>query len=365
MKDKYKGYSKRTKKELEELMKNSLITFDANVLLNLYRYSEKTRNEILKLISQFNERIFLTKQACDEFHEHRYEAIRKTKKVYIEFQKNIDSISTDLKAKYKHPFLSDSLQTKLDELFVKIKKDVDDNIAKYEDMMTKDIIYDNLDKRFEGKILNGFNKEEMVQALKDGAERFNNKIPPGFKDEKKDEKKKYGDYIIWKEIICHAQKEKKSIILITDDKKEDWWWKVDDEITIGPKPELVQEIKNEANVDFHMYTSEKFIEFNSSNIKQIDNVENILEEVKEVNKSKSLKIDEGFIYKGMSKSFPSIEFLANSNLNELYSETMRIRNIEKRMQRIIDSGSNSQEDLDHYLKLSSIRKKLLSKIEKM
>ena len=49
--------------------------------------------------------------------------------------------------------------------------------------------------------------------------------------------------------------------LIIDDKKEDWWWDIKDE-TIGPRPELIEEMKSEAGISlFHMYNSERFMHY--------------------------------------------------------------------------------------------------------
>jgi len=41
MKSKFPEYFKLTKKEIQELWENALFTLDANILLNLYRYSDE------------------------------------------------------------------------------------------------------------------------------------------------------------------------------------------------------------------------------------------------------------------------------------------------------------------------------------
>src|SRR5690606_24127007 len=67
-----------------------------------------------------------------------------------------------------------------------------------------------------------------------------------------------------KQLIDHAKKEKKSVLFITDDKKEDWWWKLKNGRTIGPRQELVEEFKKETAMDFHLYSTDKFIEYGLS-----------------------------------------------------------------------------------------------------
>lgn len=58
--------------------------------------------------------------------------------------------------------------------------------------------------------------------------RFANKMPPGFKDEKKDyELGKYGDFFVWNQTIKFAKEKNVPVIFVTDDKKSDWYEKKD------------------------------------------------------------------------------------------------------------------------------------------
>ena len=67
-------------------------------------------------------------------------------------------------------------------------------------------------------------QEEIFLWCEEGQGRYKKEIPPGFKDAKdKDGVRKYGDLIIWKEMLKFALKQSKNIIFITDDVKADWW----------------------------------------------------------------------------------------------------------------------------------------------
>lgn len=94
-------------------------------------------------------------------------------------------------------------------------------------------------------------------------------LPPGYMDSKKDKDKigdkysygglvyhrKFGDLTFWKQIIEEAKSRKiKHLIFITDDDKEDWWLIADymGEKQIGPRPELIEEIRREAGTE-HFY----------------------------------------------------------------------------------------------------------------
>src|SRR5690606_9653448 len=118
-----------------------LISFDANVLLNLYRYSNETRNQIIKLLDKFSTRIFLTHQAGLEFHRNRFEVISDQEKIYKEFLSTIQKLYDELNSKSKHPFLSYSLQAKLNETLNDVKEDILSSEKYYRDLLEKDDIY--------------------------------------------------------------------------------------------------------------------------------------------------------------------------------------------------------------------------------
>lgn len=88
---------------------------------------------------------------------------------------------------------------------------------------------------------------------------------PGYKDDKKSEDKKYGDLILWYQIIDKASESKKPIILISGDVKEDWWLEKNSK-RIMPLPQLKKEMFEKAGVDFHIYTADRFLEYYDSKI---------------------------------------------------------------------------------------------------
>ena len=53
---------------------------------------------------------------------------------------------------------------------------------------------------------------------------------------------------------------------------------------MGPRQELVEEIKKEANVDFHMYSSERFLRYGQSLLKEKIN-QQALEEIQAMKKA--------------------------------------------------------------------------------
>lgn len=71
--------------------------------------------------------------------------------------------------------------------------------------------------------------------------------------------------------------------------KSDWWWKIKDGRTMGPRFELVKEMKEQANVGFHMYSSERFLEYGLNFLKEQINKE-ALDEISALKRAEMEKI---------------------------------------------------------------------------
>jgi hypothetical protein len=326
MKELYSGYSKKTEKELKELWNDSLITFDTNVILNLYSYSESTRNAIIQLISKFNSQIFLTHQVGLEYNRNRFEIISNQEKSHNEFLKKLKLIEDNLNSKKTPPFLSEELYNSLNTVFNKVEKEVEQHINSFRKMFDKDEIFENIDRLFADKITEKYPDEKINEIFKIGKDRYNKKIPPGYEDDDKPENKKYGDLIFWKQILDKSKKEEKSIILISDEKKEDWFWKLKNKKTIGPRQELIEELKLFSGKDFHIYSSESFLDFGQTYLKEIVNNEAIkeIEEIKKSNLDSSNKEIEKTLSKNMIKIHLRLSELDKENY-ESYLEMLTPR----------------------------------------
>ncbi|MGB5024727.1 MAG: PIN domain-containing protein [Saprospiraceae bacterium] len=262
MKNLFPGYYRKTEAEIKAIWDQCILFFDANVLINLYRYSDSTKEAIIDLISKLSDKIRLTHQAAYEYNKNRHDVIIEQEKAYRDFIKQIKQIITDLNSKSKAPFLNETTNIALESIFEKVTAEVNDTIEKYSAYLNADPIYEKISELFKNKITISYDEEKLKNIYSEGEKRYSLKIPPGFKDEKdKSGNEKYGDLIVWKQILDTAIQENKPVIFITDDAKKDWWWIANDKRIFGPRHELVKEIKNLANVDFHMYSTESFLEF--------------------------------------------------------------------------------------------------------
>lgn len=142
-----------------------------------------------------------------------------------------------------------------------------------------DSVVERLTTLLEGRVGDKWPPDKLAALRKEGEDRYAKKIPPGYKDSKKDsgEFDKFGDLIIWKEMMAKAKADKRSVIFISDDAKEDWWW-IHRGRKMGPRPELIEEFRAEAQQDFHIYEFSQFLRFAAERFPEINaNVEKVEE----------------------------------------------------------------------------------------
>ena len=76
MKKQFAEYYELPEERIKEIWENSLIVFDTNVLLNLYRYNEDARTEFINVIKFYKERLWIPYQVGLEFHRLRSDIIK-------------------------------------------------------------------------------------------------------------------------------------------------------------------------------------------------------------------------------------------------------------------------------------------------
>ncbi|MEQ8384066.1 MAG: PIN-like domain-containing protein [Coleofasciculus sp. A1-SPW-01] len=293
MRDLFPGYYQPTPEEFETLWQEAIFSFDANILLNIYRYSAETRERLFEIIERLIERIWIPHQVAYEYQKERLTVISQQSKPYDEIRELLDDELEKLKKKLeeyskRHSFTdcvdSQKIIQTIERANKRVYKILEEGREKYPDLLDDDEFREKLTNLLEGKVGKPYSDEELDKIYKDAKKRFEKNQPPGYMDDrgknKKDEPEKYGDVVIWRQLIDYAKSQNKSLIFVTDDQKEDWWLKHQGK-TIGVRPELVQEMLEKAGVNFYLYTGDKFLEYASSFLKLTEQPEAI-EEAREV-----------------------------------------------------------------------------------
>ncbi len=240
-------------KDISILKNEALIILDTNVLLLPYKAGKTSFDAIISVYKKLKDekRLFLPEQVAREFIKNKPEKIGE---LYQALNDKISKITVI--SDFDYPILSDlqeyqDIQNKL-TILDGLKKDIsrlnksilgkisewgwNDPVSKqYRSVFTQDTFI-LLDKN------SSETKNELMTELN---ERNSLKLPPGYKDEGKEENS-IGDYLIWLSIIKIASEKNKDIIFITGDEKSDWQHRSSN-TALFPRFELVEEFRNKTN----------------------------------------------------------------------------------------------------------------------
>jgi predicted nucleic acid-binding protein len=300
MRNQFPGYYNPTEEEFKKLWENCIFSFDTNILLNVYRYSPKSRERLFEVWRNLNERIWIPHQVALEYLQERLNVISHQSKPYRELQDMLDDASKGFTQKIeefsrRHSFssLTDTkeLLNILENAHNQIKDALTASSAKYPDLLCSDSFWDEITQLFHKKVGEPYSQKNSSENSKKAENRFKHQQPPGYLDAKKPETERYGDVTIWFQLTDYVKSQEKPLIFVTDDEKEDWWLKHKGK-TIGPRPELIQEMLCEGDVEFYLYTGDRFLEYAEKFLK----LKNEPEVVKEAGKVRRQL--------GLEKQFP-------------------------------------------------------------
>ena len=260
MKSQFPGYYRPTKNEFAQLWADCVFVVDANILLNLYRYSPGTSQHLIELLKRVQSRLWIPHQAATEYHKNRLKVIGSETKAYSDAIKTSKNLVSSLNAdSYRnHPFADPAITKSTLYILKKLEDDLNQRMKNRENFIIEDPLKERIAEIFEGRVGSPLTEEREKELLAVWEQRFSAKVPPGYADSKKQEGRGVNDLRIWFQIIDWAKENQQDIVFITDDRKEDWWLEYEGK-TLSPRPELVEEIHREATVRFHMYKPAQFM----------------------------------------------------------------------------------------------------------
>lgn len=227
MKEMFPEYYRPSEEQFAELWDTATFVFDANVLLDIYRYSPQTSDELIEILRSLQDRVWLPYQFALEYHKHLYEVSSIPPSNYNDAIKRFDKIKNQIEDELKN--LKARTRINIEnwtESFQNTFYNIQDEIAKEHSEHQQYLLSDipaHLDQIFSGKIGREYTKDELNKIYNEGKNRYKIKTPPGYADGSKEEPSAYNDLVGWKQIIEFAKQAQKSIIFITRDTKEDWF----------------------------------------------------------------------------------------------------------------------------------------------
>lgn len=264
----------------------NIIILDTNYLLEVIKSPTIVSKQYVEAIEKVKNNIYIPYLVALEFN------FNKSKRKKIKMQEinnyksgisdNIEKVKEKIKEinlvnnDNKEKFTKDII--KLTEKYSKdLQSLIDTNI---ESIVTneQENLYNRLIKVIENKIGDPYTQEWILDIEKEGQNRFDKSIPPGFDDSNKDDygetreygelsyHRKFGDLIIWKDIIHYSnicKKKGKKVIFVTDDgkakNKKDLLYKVNN-LVVGPNIFLMNELQREAKKEFYILNNLRFIQ---------------------------------------------------------------------------------------------------------
>ena len=270
MKKEFSWYFSPSDAEIDEIWKKGLLTVDANVLLDLYRYHESTRNSLISSLKNFEGTLWLSRQAAEEFFRNRNKVIVSSEKTFKQASEEVEKLRGNFEATVNQLKGNRIIPAEVaDSLIQDITPAIDkaqDNIIKatsaYPKFLQSYPILEDLSEMFENSIGSDFKEDELGSIREEAELRKKNKVPPGYLDQDKDGDRPYGDFFLWRQINIHSKEEGIPIIFITSERKEDWWEKISGK-TIGPRQELLREAYEFCGHRILIYQTDRFLEFAS------------------------------------------------------------------------------------------------------
>lgn len=275
MKEFFPGHFTKGDAEHNALWAKCVFVFDANILLNMYRYSDDTRKSFFQVLEKLSDRIWIPYRVAEEYLSNRLGVIYEQQEGYSTAIAELQNIRKKLESTRQHPFVSEKVMKKAEPILDELAAELESNKAVHNQRMTNDEIKFHIAELFKGKVGGKLEDDELEKIILEGERRYAEKIPPGYSDAKKAGAEEYlsarcrpyGDLIVWKQIIQKSSQSKSPVIFVTDDGKEDWWLRFKGQ-TIGPRPELIEEFMSSTGLEFHMYHPERFLSLAGDYLKQ-------------------------------------------------------------------------------------------------
>jgi len=257
LKKSFPGYFALSDGEIKRLWDVSEFSFDTNVLIDACKSKSKASSAIVNAIKQVSDRIWLSNWVAREFLSNRVEQSHKSE-IYLDQVLSLVRKSSG----QLQEWLNDKEQKRVSDLcdmLEAVKEKHDQQIKpslmiREYDKMTKEIC-----KLFNERVGAPYTMQELLGHIDNFQQRFNHSVPPGYCDTNKTGFNRYGDVIIWYQLLDRVKSTSKSMIFVSNDFKSDW-----QETSTSPRQELVQEMHDEANVQFWLIKLDTFVEKVSS-----------------------------------------------------------------------------------------------------
>lgn len=266
MKATFPGWYAKSPDQLKALWDTALIVPDTNILLHLLRHSAEVRSQLMDVFERKMASLWIPYQVGIEFQRRRLDvqqyALDAYDRVGADLTKFVNQVKDALNQYRAHPVIDIERELSAVDVF---QADFLQRLAATKAQHPTEefsVSFAKVTELFAGKVGAKPTPEHIAAIHKEGNDRYAKKMPPGFEDAKKAAEggDKFGDLVIWMEMIEKAKSEKRPIIFVTDDGKSDWWH-IHRGKKIGPHPALIEEFLAATGQEFHIYELLQFLRY--------------------------------------------------------------------------------------------------------
>jgi len=296
----FEAYRVLTAEDIKRALQHGVVALDTNVLLNLYRYNEKTVDDLLRVAEAAAERLFVPHQVVREFWRNRQLVIASLGSASRDAQAALAKNSTSTKDAIARWAKSVALPS---EERANLTKEVDDFYEGLRERVgeepitvsahtptSEDRLLARLEQLLEDSVGPALSEEEWKKAVEEGERRVENSIPPGYMDVEKLESDlpegASGDYLVWHQLLLEGAERGVDLVLVTADTKEDWWNRADRGSIIGARHELVDEYLQATGCRFFLLEPADLIKHSSAlgvgtSLESVQDIERVRDEAPE------------------------------------------------------------------------------------
>lgn len=295
-------------KENELTAEDTVIVLDTNFLLDIYRLNPSLADKYIASMRKINDRLFIPYFVALEFEFNKSKIIRQKSQIinnqkqkvlqaFEEVEAEIDKLKKDSSFPSLQEFTLNKIE--LEELLNK-------DINRFSESSRMHSLHNKVAEEIDNKISNKPTQKFIDETQEKGEERYKQQVPPGYNDaEIKEEelrnydglkyKRKYGDLLIWETILNELKNRAGRVNRLvfvsndgTSDKKDDLIFKASGQ-RVGPKIELIEEMRIETNVKFYILKNSTFVsmleQISETDKREINQQLNHFDEFGETNKS--------------------------------------------------------------------------------
>jgi hypothetical protein len=309
--DGFDGYRTPTDDDYRQVLTKGLVVPDANVLLNLYRYTAQTQADLFAVLETLGDRLWVPRQVLTEFWRNREAALRDPQETGAnavdrlgeQLQQSLVVVRTWANRIALPRERLSELQEALENGFTTVKDAISSTLANTDgDDATNtnnDPVLKTLEALLRGRVGSALDPTQHAEAVKEGSRRLAEGIPPGYKDKSKDEYLAIGDYLVWEQVLAEAERRGCDFLLVTGDVKEDWWRRERGQVR-GPRLELVEELRDRAGGRLFMMRPESLLQ-HAKNVLQVTVNDASVEDVERVDRSLSVDESGGWTLEGIQE----------------------------------------------------------------